>query len=426
MKFWSKKYKKIETDYIINKNQLEKKIDEFNTKSILIEKRIDVKIDSLKKAEKRINEEKAKNEKKINEQIAQLNKQIAENEDRINKQKIEIDEKIKVFKSIYDDTFNSISWMTDKYSDFYFLIDNQSIVYSKFKRNVNCSEAQKEFAKENKILRKRNLELEIQFKQIQSLLPDFEDIIDENISIDSLDDTNIETIDKIDILVPSKEQIKLSNQEILQLALEKYIKRKKSKSSIGKEYERYIGHLYEEQGYAVEYHGIKHGFDDLGIDLICQKNKEVLLIQCKYWKKTSTIKENAINQLFGTSIKYFIDKYNKYKGTFQNTLFQNSDIPFNSEFQPIFITTTKLSETALEFAKILKIKILEIPFDNEYPRIKCNFGKDLDGNQTKIYHLPFDQQYDNVQNIKNGGFNATTIEEAENKGFRKAFRWRGE
>ena len=157
----------------------------------------------------------------------------------------------------------------------------------------------KRICKRKKKLRKRNLELEIQFKQIQSILPDLEDIIDENISDDSLEDINIETSEKIDILVPSKEQNKLTKQEILQVALENYIKRRKTKSAIGKEYERYIGHLYEEKGYSVEYHGIKYGFEDLGIDLICQKNRETLLIQCKFWKQTSTIKENAINQLFG-------------------------------------------------------------------------------------------------------------------------------
>ena len=40
-----------------------------------------------------------------------------------------------------------------------------------------------------------------------------------------------------------------------------------SKSTVGQDYERYIGYIYEQQGYKVQYHGIKKGFADLGIDL---------------------------------------------------------------------------------------------------------------------------------------------------------------
>jgi hypothetical protein len=53
----------------------------------------------------------------------------------------------------------------------------------------------------------------------------------------------------------------------------------------------------------------------------------------------------------------------------------------------------------------------------EFPRIKCNInGKD------KIYHLPFDQQYDRTQIKNNGEFMAWSVAEAESKGFRRAKR----
>ena len=58
----------------------------------------------------------------------------------------------------------------------------------------------------------------------------------------------------------------------------------------------------------------------------------------------------------------------------------------------------------------------------EFPRIKCNIGKD----KNKIYHLPMDQQYDSVIiNPKKGEFEAMTVEEAEAAGFRRAFKWHG-
>ena len=61
----------------------------------------------------------------------------------------------------------------------------------------------------------------------------------------------------------------------------------------------------------------------------------------------------------------------------------------------------------------------------EFPRIKCNIGKDVNGISTKIYHLPFDQQYDKTQIVHKGECYATTVEEAEKLGFRRAGRWVG-
>jgi hypothetical protein len=45
----------------------------------------------------------------------------------------------------------------------------------------------------------------------------------------------------------------------------------------------------------------------------------------------------------------------------------------------------------------------------------------------KIYHLPFDQQYDKTIIIKNSGeFYAKDVKEAVSKGFRRAFRYMGQ
>lgn len=51
--------------------------------------------------------------------------------------------------------------------------------------------------------------------------------------------------------------------------------------------------------------------------------------------------------------------------------------------------------------------------------IKCNVNQ---GN--KIYHLPFDQQYDRTQICKPGEFYAYTVKEAVTAGFRRAYRHR--
>ena len=43
---------------------------------------------------------------------------------------------------------------------------------------------------------------------------------------------------------------------------------RKSYEEIGAEYEMFVGHLYENRGFEVIYHGILKGMDDRGIDLI--------------------------------------------------------------------------------------------------------------------------------------------------------------
>ena len=64
----------------------------------------------------------------------------------------------------------------------------------------------------------------------------------------------------------------------------------------------------------------------------------------------------------------------------------------------------------------------EFPF-GEYPCIKCNINRSAEGGATRIYHLPFDQQYDSCVINAPGEFMAMTTAEAEAAGFRRAYRW---
>jgi len=157
----------------------------------------------------------------------------------------------------------------------------------------------------------------------------------------------------------------------------------------------------------VEYFGMEKRLNDLGRDLIARKGNEVEIIQCKLWKKTKTIHEKHILQLYGTTI---ID-----------TLI-NPDL-FNV-VTPVFITNTSLSETATKFAKILGVRIEKWEM-KEFPRIKCNIGVNEDGIESKIYHLPFDQHYDRTKIKKGQGFLAKNIKEATEQGFRRSYKYYG-
>lgn len=55
-----------------------------------------------------------------------------------------------------------------------------------------------------------------------------------------------------------------------------------SDSDWGQVYEKYVGQVFEDEGYKVEYNGLEKGFLDRGIDLIARKNESLNFIQCKY------------------------------------------------------------------------------------------------------------------------------------------------
>ena len=85
-------------------------------------------------------------------------------------------------------------------------------------------------------------------------------------------------------------------------------------------------------------------------------------------------------------------------------------------------TSAKVSETAARFASMLGVRIGQNVPLGRYPAIKCNVSL-RDG--TKIYHLPFDQQYDRTLIEFKDECYVETVDEAEALGFRRAYRWRG-
>ncbi len=202
----------------------------------------------------------------------------------------------------------------------------------------------------------------------------------------------------------------LSSIERNQLALDRYREsHRKTNWQIGRDYELYVGYMYTKKGYEVDYFGSNMGLNDLGRDLIAKKDKNTLIIQCKYWSSKKLIHENHINQLYGTVVCYCLER----------------NIPIEN-VQGIIVTNITLSDTAKRFANYLGITFVEnYPLGN-YPCIKCNINLSQFGEVTKIYHLPFDQQYDSCKINSPGEFFAMTVAEAEAAGFRRAFRWHGD
>jgi hypothetical protein len=218
--------------------------------------------------------------------------------------------------------------------------------------------------------------------------------------------------------VPTGEWAGLSPAQRNQMALDRYVKRPKSNWEIGRDYERYVGHLHECEGYSVQYVGALEGLDDLGRDLLAEGNGKVRIIQCKLWAEFKQIHEKHIFQLFGTSVEYALRKRfgSKYE---REGLF--GDLNLLEGISPVLYTSTQLSDRARNFSRALNIEVVESFKLPQYPMIKCNVSRE----GGRIYHLPFDQQYDRVRiEAHKGERYVSTVAEAERLGFRRAYRWR--
>lgn len=85
----------------------------------------------------------------------------------------------------------------------------------------------------------------------------------------------------------------------------------------------------------------------------------------------------------------------------------------------MLITNAEYTQTAYAFAKKMDVTMVSNFPLGSFPQIKCNIGNSGE----KIYHLPMDQQYDSVVISKPNEFFASTVAEAEQAGFRRAFKW---
>ena len=246
----------------------------------------------------------------------------------------------------------------------------------------------------------------------ESLFPWLEEYI--GIDLDELlrfareDTAGHEEGDPVRRYLPQGQYDTLSPAERNQLALDRYLSGNRSPWQVGRDYERYIGYLFEKDGYNVQYTGIFEGVADRGRDIIATKGNQIRVVQCKCWAAHKTIKENHIAQHYGTTIKF------RYE----------NGLPVDTPIQAVFVTSTALSEVAKEFANQLGIIVREhVPYDKMYPMIKCNLGRDEFGFETRIYHLPMDQQYDTVKISRPGEKYVATVAEAEAMGFRRAYHW---
>jgi hypothetical protein len=201
----------------------------------------------------------------------------------------------------------------------------------------------------------------------------------------------------------------LSTTERNQLILDRYHTRHtKSKWQIGRDYELYIGHVFKRKGYTnIIQYGIEKKLEDLGIDIIATNPEtgKIAYIQCKNWSQYRTVRENTVTQLYAGALIHMLN---------------NNENPALAEYH--ICTSTEASDLAKQCAKILGVELHENIALGNYPSIKCHKDTANLGFGSKIYHLPIDQMYDRTISVDHY---ASTVEEAERLGYRRAFRWHG-
>ena len=303
-------------------------------------------------------------------------------------------------------------WLANAFAEFVFTRDTEAECALVVKPNPawKAAEAVSELRSKRTDMARKLKFLEYQLASYEEYFPfllDYRDaILDEVIDMRQGDVDAMEDIDPALSLgyLSKGEYDGLSHAEKFQLALDRYWQRNKGNVEIGRLYERYIGYLYETGGWAVSYQGIIRGYEDYGRDLICTMDGSALVVQCKCWSKHKIIREKHIMQLYGTYVLYCITEQ-------------------THSVSPVFITSTSLSKEAEMVAAELGVEVRHEEL-KRYPMIKCNINGSTG---ERIYHLPFDQQYDRVLvGNEPGEFYAETVQQAEMAGFRRAYRWRGD
>lgn len=341
--------------------------------------------------------------------------QITEEKEKLEKERKEkastLADLIKLQTSFEKNFLDGRKWLADLIAEHEVAKDQalEECLRYKSRPAITAANEVSRIKKEKKALIKENILLKSELETIKEYFPVVEEyeqeILEETNGFLPLDLTDDSGVDRVRRFMSPEEYKKLPTSERNQLALDRFLKHT-SQSYVGKLFELQLGWEYEQANYLVEYTGIQDKKKDKGRDLICKEFAgmgDTLIVQAKCWAAKKTIFEKHIFQLFGTVFEY------KRKHP-------------REVVRGVFVTTTKLDDFARECAKELGIDVEEnYKLRKDFPMIKCN----ISSSGEKIYHLPFDQQYDKVKIDKQGEFLALTVKEAEAAGFRRAMRWHG-
>lgn len=111
----------------------------------------------------------------------------------------------------------------------------------------------------------------------------------------------------------TKEDKKIAFEENRRKRAREYHKNIQKK---GREYELFVANHFRNLGFKIKEHGLIHGREDSGIDVIAMKDKEITLIQCKNWKEDSKYKitHEKIKAFIGDTEEFLNKNKDKAEG----------------------------------------------------------------------------------------------------------------
>lgn len=232
-------------------------------------------------------------------------------------------------ENMFREKSNGFPWLAKAFADYLALRDQQIADYLEKKKHpaFQATEAVRALKAEKVEIREKYKVASYILEYYEALFPwliefrgeDLDDLIRQTSENPEVPVESESDVDPARVWLTEAEYNTFSSVEKYQLALTRYWSKKKTPWVLGRDYERYVGYLYETAGYQVYYQGIIKGFEDFGRDLICTKDNLVEIVQCKYWSQKKTIHEKHINQLFGTTVEYWIK--NRYGRKDQLELF---------------------------------------------------------------------------------------------------------
>jgi hypothetical protein len=421
------------------KKQLQNKLAEIDTLHTVMERLKSY----IYKKERTLTVEKFKMERTMTDRAEEAKQRMIKKEEEIKRyllermlnidrameqNEVQMKRKQEEIHKVIEEAKEGMPWLAEAFADYLHLQDLRRADYLESKSHPapRAAEQVREIAKKRRETEKKWRRAKYLLRYWQNILPhmfDFEgETIDEMIAT-TLNLPEEEEIEGgIDPAVywqgPAVKQ-ELSYQERLPRALDNWRHRPhKSRWQAGRDYERYVAWWYWEKGFSVIPSGALLREEDLGRDVIAMRDNEIHIVQCKYWARWRTIYEKHIAQLYGNTMMYRVEEE-------QKRCSKNLDL-FGRQLKvkPIFITSTELSAVARRFAEVLGVEVIENFKLDDYPLVKCNVSRRTG---ERIYHLPFDQQYDRTEvERERGETYVRTIKEAEELGFRRAFRWHGE
>lgn len=173
-----------------------------------------------------------------------------------------------------------------------------------------------------------------------------------------------------------------------------------AKADYGRQYERYVGYLFERRGYSVNYQGIRKGVEDGGIDLVARAPRKIRLVQCKRWRMP--INADVVSRLQGAVARFV---YEERRGKPETS---------RTSIRGVLATTGEIDGEAAGLAAHLGIYVMPRLLFESYPAIKAQRFPDGGGR----FLLPLTPGYDRMRmDLKSGDCFFASPREALRNGF---------